>query len=357
MMKIYKAVIFLLILFGFKIYAQTSDLQFIADNNDGITYTVRIQIRGSNTFNLGTSNITFNYNSTNLSSPSLATAYNFNSGSYSLDVSEPTTGIASINIVYSGGTGNGTTVGTSYMNVVSVSFNVNNSSGSSNLSFRTTSPNKTGIFKDDNATLVSEGTWNSLNTSPLPVELSSFTASVNANNVNLNWKTATEVNNNGFEIQRAISGQKSEISNWEKIGFIKGHGNSSSPKEYSFTDKNITGGTKFIYRLKQIDNDGAYKYSMEIEVEVVPSTYELSQNYPNPFNPVTEIKYNLPAASRVVLNVYNIIGQQVASLVNGTIEAGYHSVTFDGSDLPSGTYIYRLQTNNFLQTKKMVLLK
>ena len=196
-----------------------------------------------------------------------------------------------------------------------------------------------------------------INSVPLPVELSSFTSSVNVNNVKLNWKTETEVNNNGFEIQRAIRDQKSEVSNWEKIGFIEGHGNSNSPKEYTYTDKNLTGGTKFVYRLKQIDNDGKYQYSKEIEVEVVPKEYTLYQNYPNPFNPVTEIKYNLPEASRVTLNVYNIIGQKVTSLINGEVEAGFHSVTFDGRDLPSGTYIYRLQTPNYTQTKKMVLLK
>ena len=192
---------------------------------------------------------------------------------------------------------------------------------------------------------------------PLPVELSSFSANVNSNNVNLNWKTATEINNNGFEVQREVRDQKSEISSWEKVGFVEGHGNSNSPKEYSFTDKNLTGVTKFAYRLKQIDNDGKYKYSKEVEVEVVPREISLFQNYPNPFNPVTEIKYNLPEAAKVILKVYNIIGQEVAILVNGIEEAGYHSVKFEGSNLPSGTYIYRMQTGSFVQTKKMVLLK
>ena len=197
---------------------------------------------------------------------------------------------------------------------------------------------------------------------PLPVELSSFTASVNLNNVNLNWKTATEMNNNGFEIQRsAATNQKSEVSKWEKIGFLEGHGNSSSPKEYSFTDKNLTGGTQFIYRLKQIDNDGQYQYSKEIEVEVVPRQFTLYQNYPNPFNPVTNIKFDLPEASKVVINVYNILGEKVATLLNKTVEAGFQQVQFNGNDLASGTYIYRIEAlysgQNFVQTKKMLLLK
>ena len=191
----------------------------------------------------------------------------------------------------------------------------------------------------------------------LPVELSSFTADVNTNNVTLNWKTSTEVNNNGFEIQRGVRNQKSEVGNWQKVGFVQGTGNSNSPKEYNFTDKNLIGGTNFVYRLKQIDNDGKYQYSKEVEVKIIPNQFALYQNYPNPFNPTTNIKFDLPEASWVTLKVYNIIGQEVASLINGEVNAGYHSVSFDGSKLPSGTYIYRLQTGNFIQTKKMVLLK
>ena len=190
------------------------------------------------------------------------------------------------------------------------------------------------------------------------MELSSFSALVNINNVNLNWKTATEVNNNGFEVQRKIREQKTEAGGqWEKIGFVEGHGNSNSPKGYSFTDKNLTGATNFVYRLKQIDNDGKCEYSKEVEVKVVPTEISLLQNYPNPFNPVTEIKFTLPEAAKVTLNVYNIIGQQVASLINGIEEAGFHNIKFEGSRLPSGAYIYRLQTGNIVQIKKMMLIK
>ena len=186
---------------------------------------------------------------------------------------------------------------------------------------------------------------------------------------NLNWKTATEVNNNGFEVQRGVrsqgadvGGQKSEASGqWEKVGFVEGHGNSNSPKEYSFTDKNLTGGTNFVYRLKQIDNDGQYQYSKEVEVEIIPKQYALYQNYPNPFNPTTNIKFDLPEASKVVLNVYNILGEKVATLLNQTVEAGFHQVPFNGSNLSSSTYIYRIEAQSsgqsFVQTKKMLLLK
>ena len=359
-MKIIVSIFLLLI--NCNILAQSTDLQFVPITNDGTHYDVLIQIEANTAFNLGSSNLKFNFNGSDISNPSLLTAYNFSGGSYNtITVTEPVAGnIASINIELFT-PGSGSQVNTGWTNVATVRFTIQNQAGSSQLSFRDMNPpetnNPTVIYKDDEATQVTEGSFGSLNTTPLPVELSSFSASVNTNNVSLNWKTATEVNNNGFEVERAVGGQKSDAGSWVKVGFVEGHGNSNSPKEYIYTDKNLTGGTKFVYRLKQVDNDGKYQYSKEVEVEVVPAAYELSQNYPNPFNPATEIKYNLPEASRVVLSVYNIIGQQVASLVNGTIEAGFHSVTFDGSSLPSGTYIYRLQTNNFVQTKKMVLLK
>ena len=201
----------------------------------------------------------------------------------------------------------------------------------------------------------------SLSNPALPVQLASFTASTNNNAVNLTWKTATEVNNYGFEIQRsAVSGQQlatSQDGNWEKVGFVQGAGNSNSPKSYSFADNNLTGGTKFLYRLKQEDVDGSFEYSDTVEVTLA-AQYTLYQNYPNPFNPTTTIKFDLPQAVRVSLIIYNILGQRVVTLVNNeTMSAGVHSVPFNGMNLASGTYIYRLQTDKYVQIKKMILLK
>jgi Secretion system C-terminal sorting domain len=190
---------------------------------------------------------------------------------------------------------------------------------------------------------------------PLPVQLSSFTASANNNSVNLTWNTATEVNNYGFDVQRMTEG--SPNSDWTKVGFVAGSGNSNSPKTYSFTDNNLTGGTKFLYRLKQTDIDGSFEYSDTVEVTVA-AQYALYQNYPNPFNPTTIIKFDIPQASRVSLIIYNILGAKVATLVNNeSLSAGLHSATFDGRSLASGTYIYRLQAGNYVQIKKMLLLK
>jgi hypothetical protein len=186
---------------------------------------------------------------------------------------------------------------------------------------------------------------------PLPVELVSFNALLVKNNVELNWKTETEVNNYGFEIERSIN------NNWKKIGFVEGHGNSNSPKFYSFTDKIPVGGSKFQYRLKQVDTDGKYEYSDIVEVEMLPDKFALFQNYPNPFNPTTTIRYQLPKESKVVLTIYDILGEKVTELLNENIEAGVYEIEFNAKSLPSGTYIYRISAENFVETKKMILLR
>jgi len=197
------------------------------------------------------------------------------------------------------------------------------------------------------------------NTSPLPVELSTFTAAVANSAVELNWKTATEVNNYGFEVQRAVSGKQSESLNWEKIGFVNGAGNSSSPKQYSFTDKGITFGS-YSYRLKQIDVDGQYKYSSVVNVSAgqLPNGFVLNQNYPNPFNPSTQIQFGFNDNTRATLTVYNVLGQKVASLFDGVAQAGQlYNITFNGDNFASGIYYYKLQSDNHTQIKKMLLMK
>jgi hypothetical protein len=169
----------------------------------------------------------------------------------------------------------------------------------------------------------------------LPVELISFSAIMNNNIVELNWQTATEVNNYGFEVER------SQNNNWQKISFIQGHGNSNSPKEYSFTDKPL-GGSKFNYRLKQIDFDGQYEYSPEVEVNLeVPANFSVKQNFPNPFNPTTKIEFAIPTDNRVQIKVFDVLGMEVASLLNEHRQAGTHSIEFNASNLASGIYIYK----------------
>jgi len=205
--------------------------------------------------------------------------------------------------------------------------------------------------------------WQNPGGSPLPVELTSFTAIVVNNNVQLTWQTATEVNNYGFNIERCVK-LNAGSENWIKVGFVQGHGNSNSPKNYSFTDKSLKSGN-YSYRLNQIDTDGKFEYSDVVEVTLnneTPDKYELSQNFPNPFNPSTTISYSIPKnvkseMSKVKLIVYDILGNEVATLVNELKNAGFYEVSFDGSKLSSGTYFYTLQSGNFTETKKLLLLK
>lgn len=202
---------------------------------------------------------------------------------------------------------------------------------------------------------------------PLPVELSSFSVnSVEGTKAQLQWETATEVNNYGFEIERSLAVNEDESEsktepNWETVTFVKGHGNSNSTKTYSFTDKNLVGGSKFVYRLKQIDIDGTFEYSDAVEIEVLPNKYELLQNYPNPFNPETNIKFSLPEDAKIAINIYNVLGERVATILNKDLKAGFHQVNFNttsaGYKLSSGVYIYTLESKSFSQVKKMILMK
>lgn len=186
----------------------------------------------------------------------------------------------------------------------------------------------------------------------VPVELTAFTALTKNNGVSLSWVTATELNNAGFEIER-----KQEKTSWNKIAFIEGHGTTTSPNRYSYYDGNLSSG-KYSYRLKQIDYDGSYEYSKVVEASIgLPSEFGLSQNYPNPFNPGTVIAYSLPEAGYVTLKVFNALGQEVSTLVNGIVEAGNHNVEFNAVGMSSGIYYYRLDAGGLTLMKKMMLLK
>ncbi len=191
---------------------------------------------------------------------------------------------------------------------------------------------------------------------PLPVELTSFAANAINNIVELKWFTATELNNYGFEIERATA-YKGNLNEWVKVGFVHGSGNSNSPKDYSFTDYEPYVGQSY-YRLKMIDIDGTFEYTNEIEVNrQLPSKFFLNQNYPNPFNPETVISYLLPVDGLVTLKVYDVLGKEVGTIVNEVKVAGNHQVMFNASTLSSGVYLYKLQSGNFIQTKKMLLIK
>ncbi|MDH3269484.1 MAG: T9SS type A sorting domain-containing protein [Ignavibacteria bacterium] len=199
----------------------------------------------------------------------------------------------------------------------------------------------------------------------VPVELISFTASIlqNEKAVQLNWTTATETNNSGFEIERKELGVGSQELEWEAIGFVPGFGTTTEPKSYSFIDDYVSTGN-YKYRLRQIDLDGIFEYSNEIEVEIdfTPKEFVLYQNYPNPFNPNTVISYQLPVSSNVTLKIYDVLGNEVAILVNEEKQPGVYEVEFnchsdEGQNLSSGFYFYQLKAEGFVQTKKMILLR
>lgn len=187
---------------------------------------------------------------------------------------------------------------------------------------------------------------------PLPVELTSFAASVHKSKVTLIWSTATEVNNYGFSIER-----RDKYDGYKEIGFVRGSGNSNSPKNYTFSDQPL-GGIDFKYRLKQIDFDGTYEYSNEIEVIFTElNQYTLEQNYPNPFNPTTTIRFSLPVESFVNLKIFNLLGERVVEVIAKNFNEGLHELKFDGSHLASGVYFYQFSAGKFNVTKKFIIAR
>jgi hypothetical protein len=186
---------------------------------------------------------------------------------------------------------------------------------------------------------------------PLPVELISFSARTTDGGVLLSWRTASELNNAGFEVER-----QSNAGAWNTLGFVEGRGTTTQTQSYFFLDKSASG--KVFYRLKQLDFDGRFEYSNIIEVDAgLPTHFALEQNYPNPFNPSTIITYQLPVASDVKLEVFDMLGKKVATLVSGRQDAGLYNYTLNATNLSSGVYFYRLQAGSFTQTKKMMFVK
>ncbi len=190
----------------------------------------------------------------------------------------------------------------------------------------------------------------------IPVELISFYYSINDNDVTLHWTTASETNNQGFEIERSKR-QEARSDKWNKIGFVNGQGTTTELQTYSFSDNNLDAG-KYQYRLKQIDFNGSFEYSNIINLEIIsPNKFSLEQNYPNPFNPTTNIQYTMGSKQFVSLKVYDVLGNEIATLVNEEKSAGNYKVEFSNKNISSGIYFYVLQAGSFIETKKMILLQ
>lgn len=190
----------------------------------------------------------------------------------------------------------------------------------------------------------------------LPVELTTFESMVEHGSLNdkvvLKWKTLGETNNLRFDIEKSVDGET-----FSKIGEVPGHGSTTVPQSYIYRDPVDEIGL-YYYRLKQIDTDGTYSYSEVNEIMVsAPDEFALLQNYPNPFNPETSISFKLPQDSKVMIQIFNVLGQEIKTLVNTKFKAGTHTVTFNGRDLPSGMYIFAMQAGNFKESKRMTLVK
>ena len=185
----------------------------------------------------------------------------------------------------------------------------------------------------------------------MPVELTPFTVNVVEREVLLVWTTVTEINNMGFEVQKKIG------TYWSVLGFVEGNGSSTTTHTYHFIDDKPQIGRENTYRLKQIDYDGSFNYSKIVIVSVPAEGYSLEQNYPNPFNPTTKIRFELPADGIVNIKIFDAFGQEVTTLLNEFKKANVYEISFNASNLASGVYIYRMQVNNYLESKMMVLIK
>ena len=188
---------------------------------------------------------------------------------------------------------------------------------------------------------------------PVPIEFPIFTASVYKQDVHIQWSTLPGLNNLGFEIERA----QRPGDEWVYLGFVEGRRTANQAGYYQFWDYNVPVGSHS-YRYKQIDSNGSFIYSNTLEIDIYPpGEFVLFQNYPNPFNPVTVIRYQIPDAGYVKLIVYNMLGTQVEKLVDGYQEPGGYFVTFNNDELASGIYVYALQWEGKMFTRKMVVLK
>ena len=370
-MKLFKTLVGIILLFCASItLAANVNGRFSIVSIDSLKFTVKLQVNtNTGSDDLGGATIVFAFDTTAISFPNSPIKnvdyifHNFCGGNYSpATLTKPMRNNIWVNIdLPFTNNNNGTIVAANpaWTDVVTIHFDIIDITGIAHLSWLTSSQ-FWGIYDANNSTLWQTGVFTDLN-GPLPVELVSFTGVLLPNeNVLLEWKTASELNHYGFEIEKSYKNSDT----WETIGFVESYGNPSSSVEYSFTDVTAHSSHIVKYRLKSIDNDGTFQYSDIVEVNTLPTSYELSQNYPNPFNPSTKIKFSIPSTplslgegQGVRLIVYDILGNEVATLVDEEKEPGVYEVEFSAANLASGIYIYRMQAAEFVETKKMILLR
>ena len=368
-MKLFNTLVgLILFFFTFSVWAATINgrINLLSTNSSNCTVLLQINTN-TGTDDLGGATIVFDFDTTALNftnSPVYNVDYifhNFSGGNYSsATVTRPMANQIWVNIdLPFSNNNNGTVLAQSpgWTDLVTINFDIVDPNGMASLTWITNSP-FWGIYDANNSTLWQTGQFQNL-FGPLPVELIGFTGTLLQNdNVLLEWKTASSVNNFGFEVLKSYT----NFDAWEAIGFVESHGDPNELVDYSFTDITIHRFPVIRYRLKSIDDDGSFQYSQIVEINTAPTNYELSQNYPNPFNPSTMIRYTIPSnlsgqISRVIIKVYDILGNEVETLVNENKEPGMYEIEFNAQSLTSGTYIYRITADSFVEAKKMILIR
>jgi len=356
-------ILLVLCAFAAAAHATTVSGQFALVTNDGNTYSVKVQLEVGVAAGLGGASLQFTFNTGDMSyptSPVSGTDYTFaafSGGNYfPASVTQPAPGKLSVNIEYNGSVGLGTVVGTSPTDVVTINFKILNPQGHANLVWTLEN-----LIADDQITAWSNGTFTPLDTGPLPIQLSDFTAgAVAQKGVTLSWSTTSETHNYGFEVQRSLQ-QASGFSTLNG-SFQKGYGTTVVRHSYSYTDGSVGAGV-YYYRLRQMDLDGAQQFSEAVKVtslggaNPLPTEFALKQNYPNPFNPTTMIEFDLPKDAHVKIEVYNILGQKMATLLDEVRTAGVQHIAFNGASYASGVYLFRMSAGDKSFMRKMTLLK
>jgi len=346
-------------------FAQGYDLQFVVTQNDGSTFKVIVQIRGTgSSFRLGDASFYFTFNSAAMTYESLLfNPLNFSGSSYgTMNCTFTSPNYLAVNITINDGA-TGTTVSSSWMNIASITFTTLNSNSNANLAWDSGGSVATDDTPWPGTILLTQGSLSPLDTT-LPVQLALFKAQSTASGVVLEWRTESEINNLGFNLYRS----QSSNADFAKVNpnIIAGAGNSTQPLNYRYTDDRVQKTGTFYYRLESVDVNGKRESFPAVQVEVakivVPDQYYVNQNYPNPFNPTTSIKYGLPEASHVRVEIFNLRGEQVAVLQDGEQAAGTFELTWDGRNVngqvvPTGVYLYRINAGSFTDSKKMIFAK
>ena len=366
------------------VFATSLNGRFVIVKSDSAKLSLLLQVNtDTGTDDMGGATIVVSFNKSVLdfsSNPAVNSDYkfhNFSGGKYNeATVTKPLSDKLWINIdLPSDNDNKGTIVSglSGWTDVVTLNFNVKNSVNPATVNWSDGNV-FWQVYDGDNSTNWSAGNFTNFTNftnSPASVELLSFTAVLLDNsNIQLDWSTISYADNDSYEIERTTSPRPSPYQGegdgnaWQKIGVVESKNILNTQVNYSFVDNTAGSGTSLKYRLKSVSSDATTTILSEVDIVISPDNFELEQNFPNPFNPVTKIRYTIPPpsngksqTSNVLLKVYDILGNEAATLVNETQESGQHEVEFNASNLASGVYIYRIETASFHDTKKMILLK